>query len=81
MLFARRVGAKRSLLFHHDPLHTDGFLDDLHREARERWGQLGGNPAEIEIAAERSELVVAGAGTPAEVADVAPAEPARQLSV
>ena len=56
--FAHRVGAKRTLLFHHDPLHTDGFLDDLHLRARERCGELGGDPDRIEIAAERSELIV-----------------------
>jgi hypothetical protein len=62
ILFASRVKAKRTLLFHHDPLHTDGFLDDLHREAQARWEQLGGDPAAIEIAAERSELNVTGSG-------------------
>ena len=27
-----RVGARRLLLFHHDPLHTDDFLDGLHAD-------------------------------------------------
>jgi hypothetical protein len=56
--FAHRVGAKRTLLFHHDPLHTDGFLDDLHRIARRCWQELGGDPEQIEMAAERAELTV-----------------------
>jgi phosphoribosyl 1,2-cyclic phosphodiesterase len=58
LTFAKRVGAKRTLLFHHDPLHTDGFLDDLHQTARRRWAELGGDPAAIEIAREREELIV-----------------------
>src|SRR5918996_1241570 len=29
LMFANRVGARRTLLFHHDPLHTDGMLDEL----------------------------------------------------
>ena len=56
--FAKRVGARRTLLFHHDPLHTDGLLDDLHVEARRTWEQLGGDPAQIEMAREREELIV-----------------------
>jgi phosphoribosyl 1,2-cyclic phosphodiesterase len=58
LTFAKRVGAKRTLLFHHDPLHTDGFLDDLHQTARRHWAELGGDPAAIEIAREREELIV-----------------------
>jgi phosphoribosyl 1,2-cyclic phosphodiesterase len=59
--FARRVAAKRTLLFHHDPLHTDGFLDDLHGIARQRWRELGGEADEIAIAMERAELTVGAA--------------------
>ena len=55
LAFARRVGAERTLLFHHDPLHSDDFLDALDREARDRWAALGGDPKQIEIAAERAE--------------------------
>ena len=68
LTFAKRVGARRTLLFHHDPLHTDGFLDDLHSSARRRWHELGGEPEQIEIAAERGELTVgaAAAETPAQ---------------
>jgi phosphoribosyl 1,2-cyclic phosphodiesterase len=55
LAFARRVGAERTLLFHHDPLHSDEFLDALDRTARERWVALGGDPNEVEIAAERAE--------------------------
>ncbi len=62
--FARRAGAERTLLFHHDPLHTDGFLDDLHRVARSRWGEMGGDPSQIAMAAERAELSLAAEHAP-----------------
>lgn len=58
LTFARRVEAKRLLLFHHDPLHSDEFLDEAHATARERWSQLGGEPADVEMAAEMGELEV-----------------------
>jgi len=53
--FARRAGAERTLLFHHDPMHSDAQLDELAREARERWQALGGDPNRIELAMERAE--------------------------
>lgn len=61
LTFARRVGARRLLLFHHDPLHSDDFLDSFFATARERWGELGGEPGTVEMAAERRELEVSGA--------------------
>jgi ribonuclease BN (tRNA processing enzyme) len=69
LTFASRVGARRLLLFHHDPLHADDFLDRLHAEARERWASHGGDPSLVEMAMEGGELEVshapAGAGIPA----------------
>ena len=63
--FARRVEAARTYMFHHDPLHSDDFLDGLYREARERWAATGGEPAGLEIAAERGEFELpATAGKP-----------------
>jgi len=53
--FARRAGAERTLLFHHDPMHSDTQLDELARRARERWQVLGGDPDRIELAMERAE--------------------------
>jgi ribonuclease BN (tRNA processing enzyme) len=83
--FAKRVGAKRTMLFHHDPLHTDGFLDDLHRSAQARWRELGGDPAQIEMGAERAEFVVEGSpdGDEAPVAATSTlnAQPANQVSI
>ena len=47
------------MLFHHDPLHSDDFLDGLGREARERWVELGGAEGTIELGAERGEYELA----------------------
>ena len=58
--FARRVAAERLLLFHHDPLHSDEFLDALRRRGRD---PLGGRsavvPRQVEMATERREIVIA----------------------
>jgi phosphoribosyl 1,2-cyclic phosphodiesterase len=50
--FARRADARRTLLFHHDPTHSDDFLDRLEAGARRRWAELGGDPAAIALGAE-----------------------------
>jgi phosphoribosyl 1,2-cyclic phosphodiesterase len=54
--FAHRVEAERVLLFHHDPLHSDDFLDELQRDALARWEQRGGAPDRLELAVERREI-------------------------
>jgi phosphoribosyl 1,2-cyclic phosphodiesterase len=59
--FARRVAAKRLLLFHHDPLHADEFLDELGASARHAWQELGGDAAELEMGMEGLEIELAGA--------------------
>jgi phosphoribosyl 1,2-cyclic phosphodiesterase len=56
--FASRVAAQRVLLFHHDPLHSDEFLDDLCGEVGDRWQDLGG-AAQVELATERREIALA----------------------
>jgi phosphoribosyl 1,2-cyclic phosphodiesterase len=56
--FGRRVAAERMLLFHHDPLHTDEFLDALSGDVLARWEAHGGAPNQIELATERRELVI-----------------------
>jgi phosphoribosyl 1,2-cyclic phosphodiesterase len=63
LTFARRVEAQRLMMFHHDPLHADEFLDELGATARADWARMGGDPSQLELAAEGSELDV-GAGTP-----------------
>jgi hypothetical protein len=61
LAFARRVAARRLLLFHHDPLHSDEFLDGLRDDFCRRWIDCGGDPAKVELATERRELEVEGA--------------------
>jgi phosphoribosyl 1,2-cyclic phosphodiesterase len=41
LAFARRSDAQQLLLVHHDPWHTDPFLEALGREASDRWAHLG----------------------------------------
>jgi phosphoribosyl 1,2-cyclic phosphodiesterase len=56
LVFGQRTHAERLLLFHHDPLHSDDFLDALSGEAAARWLDLGGRANQIELATERREL-------------------------
>jgi len=53
--FARRAEARRTLLFHHDPMRSDEQLDALGEEAGRRWQELGGEAGAIGLAIERSE--------------------------
>ena len=54
--FAHRTGPAQVLLFHHDPLHSDDFLDRLGVEICERWRDLGGDAGSVRLATERLEL-------------------------
>jgi phosphoribosyl 1,2-cyclic phosphodiesterase len=58
LAFGRRVGAGRLLLFHHDPLHSDDFLDALAGDVVAGWEALGGTPERAELACERCEFVI-----------------------
>jgi phosphoribosyl 1,2-cyclic phosphodiesterase len=60
LAFARRTLPERLLLFHHDPMHTDDFLDAFHAGAVERWTEGGGSADQILIAAEGQELDARG---------------------
>jgi phosphoribosyl 1,2-cyclic phosphodiesterase len=60
LTFADRVGARRTLLFHHDPLHTDAMLDEMSERATARWRELGHPAASIELAREGLELEFTG---------------------
>jgi phosphoribosyl 1,2-cyclic phosphodiesterase len=62
LTFAHRVEAQRLLLFHHDPLHSDEFLDQFHADARRRWDELGGDSAVVEMGMEGGELEVSSNG-------------------
>jgi phosphoribosyl 1,2-cyclic phosphodiesterase len=56
LCFGQRVRAKRMMLFHHDPLHSDDFLDAFCGTADARWEELGGRPDALELATERREI-------------------------
>jgi phosphoribosyl 1,2-cyclic phosphodiesterase len=63
LVFAHRSQAERVLLFHHDPLHVDDFLDALGNRVGERVGEFG-KPADwAELAKERSEITLEGLGS------------------
>jgi phosphoribosyl 1,2-cyclic phosphodiesterase len=64
LTFARRVAARRLLLFHHDPLHTDDFLDGFGGDARRAWEELGGDPDAVQLGAEGGELDVGAPSRP-----------------
>jgi phosphoribosyl 1,2-cyclic phosphodiesterase len=53
-----RVEADKLILFHHDPLHSDDFLDSLCGDITARWQELGRDPGQVELATERRELEV-----------------------
>jgi phosphoribosyl 1,2-cyclic phosphodiesterase len=67
--FAARVRPERVLLFHHDPLHTDVFLDTLRDSVQKRWQELG-REEPIELAAESTDLEL---GTASAESSAAPA--------
>jgi phosphoribosyl 1,2-cyclic phosphodiesterase len=60
--FGRRAAPEKLLLFHHDPLHTDAFLDAMAAEAQERWAAAGGAPGGVALAREGTSLSVTPAG-------------------
>jgi ribonuclease BN (tRNA processing enzyme) len=56
--FAKRCEVKRTMLFHHDPHHTDDQLDTLADTARELWSEIGGAPETVAMAVEGAEFSV-----------------------
>jgi phosphoribosyl 1,2-cyclic phosphodiesterase len=68
LTFVKRVDARRALLFHHDPLHSDDFLDRLHGTACSRWEELGGAPVQIEMGMEGNVVQVVSGGVVAAAA-------------
>ena len=68
LTFARRVETQRLMLFHHDPLHSDDFLDSFQATALKAWDEIGGDPERIELAAERRELEISTSASKVEAA-------------
>jgi phosphoribosyl 1,2-cyclic phosphodiesterase len=52
LAFARRTAARRTLLFHHDPVHSDAWLDAHGERAAAQWQARGGAPGAVELARE-----------------------------
>src|SRR5438270_1651415 len=48
--FGHRVRAGKVLLFHHDPLHSDDFLDSFCGDIGAGWQDLGGRAEQVELA-------------------------------
>ena len=61
LAFADRCGAENTLLFHHDPGHSDDQLDAVSEAATARWVELGREAETIGMAHEGDELTVAAA--------------------
>jgi ribonuclease BN (tRNA processing enzyme) len=60
--FARRAAPERLMLFHHDPMHSDDFLDAFFGGAAlSRWTELGGRHDRIEMAVELREIELGSA--------------------
>ncbi len=68
LFFAQRAQAERVLLFHHDPLHSDDFLDALGDGVTERMSDLGRRADWAELARERREITLEGAAQAAPAA-------------
>jgi phosphoribosyl 1,2-cyclic phosphodiesterase len=64
LTFAQRCDARRTLLFHHDPAHTDDMLDAMLEGARADWAELGEDPSRLEMASERLEVAFHAVGPP-----------------
>jgi phosphoribosyl 1,2-cyclic phosphodiesterase len=58
LVFARRARAERVLLFHHDPLHSDDFLDMLGDDVQARVRELGQSTGWVELAKEGTEVAL-----------------------
>jgi phosphoribosyl 1,2-cyclic phosphodiesterase len=56
--FARRTEARRTVLFHHDPLHSDSWLDAHGERAAAAWEARAGAPGAVEIGREGTAFVV-----------------------
>jgi len=72
LTFAHRVNAKRVLLFHHDPLHTDVMLERMESQAGKRWVELGHERKSIELAREGTEIEFEGTGPLVQAAEEPP---------
>jgi phosphoribosyl 1,2-cyclic phosphodiesterase len=52
LAFADRAGARHTALFHHDPLHSDAWLDAHAERAAAAWEERGGAAGQVGLARE-----------------------------
>jgi phosphoribosyl 1,2-cyclic phosphodiesterase len=71
LAFARRTEARRTLLFHHDPMHTDDWLDAHGERAARQWEAEGGAPGGVGLAMEGASHEVAAGDADVGAADAA----------
>jgi len=71
--FAHRCDARRTLLFHHDPSHTDDILDGILESARRDWSALGADGNRLDMASELLEVELSATAT--QPAGTPPARP------
>ncbi|HVT00075.1 MAG TPA: MBL fold metallo-hydrolase [Solirubrobacterales bacterium] len=62
LTFARRTGARRTVLFHHDPMHSDEWLDAHGERAAAGWRAGGGAPGGVELGREGTSYSIDPAG-------------------
>jgi phosphoribosyl 1,2-cyclic phosphodiesterase len=67
LTFASRTGAETTMLFHHDPLHSDAMLDEMLAGAQGRWRELGGSREQLALAAENAEIVLSAGSVTVQV--------------
>jgi ribonuclease BN (tRNA processing enzyme) len=70
LAFAARAEVGRTLLFHHDPLHSDAWLDRHAERAASAWEERGGAPGAVDLAREGDRVTIA-TSRPAPTASVA----------
>jgi phosphoribosyl 1,2-cyclic phosphodiesterase len=70
LAFAARAEVGRTLLFHHDPLHSDAWLDGHAERAASAWEERGGASGTVDLAREGASLHI-GAGRPTATVSVA----------
>jgi ribonuclease BN (tRNA processing enzyme) len=63
LAYANRCSARHTLLFHHDPHHTDEHLDEIFATALERWAELGRDGDSLAMAIEDERANVAPEAT------------------
>jgi phosphoribosyl 1,2-cyclic phosphodiesterase len=80
LAFARRTDARRTLLFHHDPLHSDDWLDAHGARAAAAWEAGGGAPGAVTLAREGARLEVGAAAAASLAGDRPSPAPAAGLA-